>query len=522
MAHVSGGKTETMNRVGTQGIVITGQLLAKNTILNLAGYIIPALVALATVPYIVHGLGLERFGILSLLWVVLGYFTMLDLGLGVATTRFMADALGKGKYERIPKIFWTSLIVQVGLGLFGGLLVVLVTPLLTEKVLKISTHLLTETKIAFYILGGAIPIVVSATSLRGALAAAQRFDLINAVKIPASSLVFTLAAIGVLLGFKLPGIVMLLSLSWPASALTYFMFSFRVFPTLKHRLSFDKALFPYLLRFGGWVTLCNVLIPLLVYLDRFFIGAFRSTAVLAYYTAPYEMASRLLMFPSSLAGTFFPAFATLSGVSKSRLEQSYVRSLKWLLLTMGPLVAVGVAFAGDILHLWLGKEFAENSTLVLQLLMMGMLLNALAQMPAYLLDAIGRPDVRAKIFLSYVPIYIGFLWFGITKMGIDGVAMAWLGRAGLELLLFITFVWRLAGLNPFSNNHDLVKGLVAYGAFILTLFGFITAVSGALIAKVAAVAACLLAFSFVVWGYILNDGERKGLGRALTWLPWLK
>jgi O-antigen/teichoic acid export membrane protein len=70
-------------------IKISGGLIARNTLLNLIGLAAPLLVAILTIPYVVHGLGTDRFGLLSLAWVVLGYFTIFDLGLGRATTKYV-------------------------------------------------------------------------------------------------------------------------------------------------------------------------------------------------------------------------------------------------------------------------------------------------------------------------------------------------------------------------------------------------------------------------------------------------
>jgi O-antigen/teichoic acid export membrane protein len=64
-------------------------LLARNAFYNFLGQAVPLLAAVVSVPYVIHGLGPERFGLLSLAWVVLGYFTIFDLGLGRATTKFI-------------------------------------------------------------------------------------------------------------------------------------------------------------------------------------------------------------------------------------------------------------------------------------------------------------------------------------------------------------------------------------------------------------------------------------------------
>lgn len=51
---------------------VSGRLLGRNTALNLVGQVVPLLVGLTTIPYVVRGLGTERFGILSIAWPLAG------------------------------------------------------------------------------------------------------------------------------------------------------------------------------------------------------------------------------------------------------------------------------------------------------------------------------------------------------------------------------------------------------------------------------------------------------------------
>src|SRR5207237_491088 len=166
-----------------------------------------------------------------------------------------------------------------------------------------------EAQITFLLLAASVPLVVTTTAVRGVLEASQRFDLVNAVKIPASSLTFVLPAAAVPLGFHLPVIIMLLLLSRLVALSAYVVLCFRTFPTLKQRPAFDARLIRPLLGFGGWVTVSNAVGPVLMYLDRFLIGSVLSLAAVSYYTAPYEVVIRLWILPTSLVMTLFPAFS---------------------------------------------------------------------------------------------------------------------------------------------------------------------------------------------------------------------
>ena len=63
-----------------------GSPVARNTAWNLLGALLPVPVALICIPLLVKALGVERFGVLGLAWMALGYFGMFDFGLAQSTT----------------------------------------------------------------------------------------------------------------------------------------------------------------------------------------------------------------------------------------------------------------------------------------------------------------------------------------------------------------------------------------------------------------------------------------------------
>ncbi len=70
--------------------------IARNTTWNIVGMCAPILVALYCIPQMIRGLGQDQFGLLSLVWMLVGYFTILDMGIGRALTRIAAERIGQG------------------------------------------------------------------------------------------------------------------------------------------------------------------------------------------------------------------------------------------------------------------------------------------------------------------------------------------------------------------------------------------------------------------------------------------
>jgi O-antigen/teichoic acid export membrane protein len=56
--------------------------LKRNTIWNLAGTGLPLLLGAITIPYLIARVGVEAFGVLTLVWALIGYFSLFDFGLG--------------------------------------------------------------------------------------------------------------------------------------------------------------------------------------------------------------------------------------------------------------------------------------------------------------------------------------------------------------------------------------------------------------------------------------------------------
>src|SRR5581483_8113346 len=90
--------------------MMTGKrLLARNSMLNMVGQVGPLIVAVFAVPALVHALGVDRFGVLTLAWAAIGYFSLFDLGLGRALTQSASAAIGAGRLDELPVLSVTAL-----------------------------------------------------------------------------------------------------------------------------------------------------------------------------------------------------------------------------------------------------------------------------------------------------------------------------------------------------------------------------------------------------------------------------
>ena len=412
--------------------------LARNTGYNVLGQGLPLLVALAAVPLLLRGLGEIRFGILGLVWVFLTVFS--DFGFHRAGTRFLARSLGAGAPEELNRIAWITVGAQMALGVALALLMAASSGILVESVLQVAPGAREEARAAFLLLAAATPILTVGAAFRGFLEAAQRFAVLNLIRATASTLTYLLPAGAVLLGWGVVPIVLLL-VGVRALLLVGFWVAGRDLlvagpedrgsehPSLRAR---------EILSFGGWTTVSTVVSPVLVYLDRFLLGALVSVAAVGLYTAPFELVVRVLLVPGSIAAILFPAVSSVQAQGKGLIAASLARKAGIAILAVvGPFAVVLLIFAGPILRTWLGPQATPEIVLALQILAPGVLANSLAFVPFSVLQGLGRADVTGKLHLLELPVHIAVAWFCISRWSIVGAAGAWSFRTVLDAgLLF--------------------------------------------------------------------------------------
>lgn len=489
------------------------RLLSVSAAWNFAGYLIPLLVGLVTVPILVHGLGNERFGLLSLAWVLIGSFSIIDLGLGRTLTQFIAAALGRGDVDAIAPLVWSSLLLMLFFGTFAGTVMAVFAPGLVHDWLRIPASLQRESQDSIYLLAIGFPVVLVTAGLRGVLEAQQRFGLSNLVRIPLGIVTFGGPVLVLPFTSSLSAIVLVLIVGRIVAAGAYLLLCLRVTPGLARRAGPRLSQMAPLLRMGAWISISNFVYPVLSYADRFVISAVVSVAAVTYYAVPYDVTARMLVISGAIAAVLFPAFAMSFLHDPSRANALLVRGARYLFLMLLPVTVSVITFASDGLRIWLGADFAHHSTVVLQLLAVGVFFNGLASVPFGFIQGIGRADISAKLHFLELPIYVVALWWLIGQAGINGAAIAFTVRcfADMAILFILSLRWVQ------SRNALVLRMGLAMMASIALFAG--ATIPDTLMTRGLFLVVMLCSFAILSWFYILSPDERKFAFRALRTSP---
>ena len=414
--------------------------IAHGALLNLAGHAAPLAAALVALPVLIRLLGTERFGFLALAWAVVGYFSFFDLGLGRALSRIVAERKGTPREADIERLAGGTLTLTLALGAIAGLVVFAGAEWLCTRVLRLPPMLAGEAIPAMQVLAVCLPLVTLTAALRGVLEGARAFGWVNAIRVPFGVLTF---AAPLAVAYATPDL----------SALCSVLFALRILALVAHWIA-CMAVLPAAARlgkptrgdaaevlgYGAWVTVSNVAGSVMVYIDRFIIGAQLSMAAVAYYTAPYEVLTRLWVLPAALTGAMFPALAAATPEEMRALHRKGVVAV---LATAVPLALLAALSAPLWMRLWLGPEFAEQASRTAQWLAAGVAVNCLAHVPFTLLQARGRADLTGKLLVAELPFYLVLLFVLIAELGIEGAAIAWSLRCAVDAAILFFLASRM-------------------------------------------------------------------------------
>jgi O-antigen/teichoic acid export membrane protein len=395
-----------------------------NVLWSWSGVIFSLLSGLLLSPYVIHHLGDARYGIWALVFSLVDYFALVDLGFRSAVVKYAAHYRATGEMDRLEAL------VSTGFLYFAGAAVVVCgAALLLARNVTRFFHVSPGSESAFRFLtitigvGFALGIIFSICS--AVLEAYQRFDITSRVMIVYNGArvigCFTVIHLG--FGLKAMGICVLGGqlLSY---ALTYLAMR-RLLPgrSFSPRRA-DLFSLRQMMRYGIHTFIANISLIVLNQDAPVLVGHFLSDRLVAYYSFPLrllsysvDLADRLSLVTGSKT-----AELTVRGDTKTISRMAVIVNRYCLTLFL-PLAIYLVIFGRQLLRVWLNPAFAANSTALLPILGAGMVIGIAAQYnSSAILYGLAKHSALARAVAVEAVISVAALWYVIPRYGILGAA----------------------------------------------------------------------------------------------------
>lgn len=431
-------------------------MLLRNSLWNLSGVALPSIVALATVPVMIHGLGLEGFGIVTLIGSVVGYFGLLDINLSAGAIKFLSQYHAQRDGERFAQTFWFGAAFYGLLGLLGAAAIFLAAPAVLDRLFTVSPAVRADTLLALQVASLGFLLSQLQSYLLIVPQALQRYDRSAQAEILFGIVGNLAAAAAAAFGAGIAGVIAArvavnaLNIGWLLHLLGRLEVSLR--PALPSR-----EVLRLLGHFSAYAYLSRLATLFHQHGDKLIIGTLAGPVALAFYTVPTQLAGRILGLSFRLSSVIFPRVSALAAQGEQgQLRRMYLdasRLMTYLNLSVLGLIVVG---GDEFLRRWVGAEFVVSGYPVLVLITLALMVDSLTNIPSLITDGLGQPRVTGRFALARGVTGLLLVYAGTQAAGIEGAAVAHLAASLLMTALFLGYVhgrtvpvsfaetWRLA------------------------------------------------------------------------------
>ena len=465
-----------------------------NFIVNLLSPMMRVVVALVTVPLYLHHIGDARYGVMSIVWVLLGLFGFLDLGLSRAVTNALAKLRDAPQAHR-ARVLLTTFGLNLGIGLAGGLVLYVFGGLLLKHFVSMPDEISSEVSRSLPWIACLLPLTLISAAGAGALESRELFLLVNSIQIFAMTIAQVAPVVAAI--FVSPSLTVVI----PTAAVAQGLGAIAVLAVV-YRLegpfslrAVDWGEARKLLGYGGWMFATNIYYPALASADQFVIGSVMGVASVAHYAVPMGLVQRSVAIPVALGRTLFPRMSSLPGEAAHALA---ARALSTMAYGFGAICAPAIILSPIFFRYWIGGDFATVAGPVAQLLFPGLWMGALSLVAFTFLQSQGRADVTGKLnIIEFLP-FVAILWGSTLAFGIAGAAAAWTLRSTAEALVML---W-LSGMKRRDLLPLLPPGALMVASLVIARFLGSNILVNLFVAALAASASVAL-------GYLVSEEWRR-------------
>lgn len=399
----------------------------------LSNLLIPALLTLATMPYLNENMDNFDFGFLIIIWTVLVFISQLDMGAGRAVI-IMCSKYRNHQTYRASHYFLVAVGITLSFSTLAGLLLVAISKIDNRKYEYLDLDL--DLIIVLILL---IQTTALLTISRALLESEKNFKSSSLNRTVGSSVTIILPVIQVATNHYSVENYLILLLIFRIVLLIDALKNASI-PNINiiQEIRKSQELYEFV-KLWKWFALSSIIGPALVYGDRFLIAEYVGTESLKYYALPLDLFLKLTIISSVGMTVALPYFSKIIDSKRGDIK----RVVNWLYIMNFSICLPAFVLAPYILELWLDSEFNDKSGTLARILIMGIYFNCNALVLNTTINSGGDSKSTALIHLVEFIVYFPLLYITILSFGLTGAAILWAARNIIDFLFLVKiYYWR--------------------------------------------------------------------------------
>lgn len=411
------------------------------TLLNMLSSIIawgwPVFLSFLITPLLLSELGVDEFGVRSILIMIVGYFSVLNLGISGAVTKYLSDYTSKHKPNFIEELLSTSLWMHIFIGIAGGMAILFAADYLVTDVFKIPEKIHDESILALK-LASVTFFFTMINSWAGAIAAGfHRFDIYNYIMMLFGTLTLLGSLVLVLQGYSLVGVSIANLVAACVVLLVYFIVFRKAKIQISRSLVIKKNVFVKLVKFGGHMAVFSVFSILFSQIDRILVGVYLGTAMLTYYVLPHQLSILIHQLSSKMMQFLLPLISSIDVNDKSSILKICLKGVSVNLILSLSLALPIISFGDNILLLWVGEEVQQASGPILKILALSYVLMSLTAVFSSIFGGMGYVHIVSLSSIATGLVGVFLYYLTIESFGLLGVSISGVVAVMCSILIYV-------------------------------------------------------------------------------------
>lgn len=423
-------------------------------------------------PFLIRMLGQSEYGLYSIIYNVMSYLTVMDMGFGNAIIIYTARYINQGDKEKQDKLHGMFFVIYCLIGILATIIGIVlffnVTSLFGNSMTSAE---ISKAKIMMLILTFNLGITFPLSIFGNIITAHEKFVVNKLIKILQIVLQPMMMIPLLFMGYKAIAMIVVLTITNIVCLLLNMIVCIRKLDVKLKFKGFDFILLKEIFKYSIFIFLNQIIDKVNWSVDQFILGSIAGTVVAAVYAVAGQLNSLYMSFSTAISGVMLPKITKMEDRKATNKEFTdvFIKTGRIQYILMGLIITGFVIFGQTFISFWAGSGY-ENAYIIACILMIPITIPLIQNIGLSILQAKNLYKYRTMIFLGIAILNV-FMSIPLTKM-YGGVGAA-VGTAislilGQGLILNI-YYHKKVGINMIEFWKNIIK--ISIPIALMIIFG---------------------------------------------------
>ena len=490
-------------------------------------YVVIALnmvVGLAYTPFLIRSLGQSEYGLYSIVYTVISYLTVMDMGFGNSIIIYTARYINQGDKEKQDKLHGMFFLIYCVIGVIATLIgIILFFNVDTLFGNSMTVEELSKARVMMLILTFNMAITFPLSIFGNIIAAHEKFILGKSVKILQIILQPLIMIPLLVLGYKSMAMVVVITVVNIVCLLINMIVCIRKLDVRLKFKGFDFLLLKEIFAYSFFIFLNQIIDKANWSLGQFLLGSIVGTVATAVYAVSSQLNNMYMNFSTAISNVMLPKITKMedSKASNKEFTNMFIKTGRVQYLLMALIITGFVLFGQVFINWWAGPGY-EDAYIIACILMIPVTIPLIQNIGLSILQAKNLYKYRTIIFFGIAILNIA-MSIPLTKM-YGGIGTA-IGTAvslilGQVIILNI-YYHKKVGINMIEFWKNILR--MSIPIVFVVLFGIglnMFIVSDSILILAVKIVLYTAVYGLLMWFFGMNNYEkdliRKPVNKILS------